>query len=152
MALCQNLGGPCPNWGRWTEIPMMIVDGGNPIQALPHETMAVWIKAKRHCQFPLLSAPWPSSPTVGGQLAFNCMGLTFFNTNEPPCSWICLHPHLLPTDRYCTMQPDSDKCDSKREMSRAMEIASALIYKETALRRDGERKTTASNSFEKYCF
>lgn len=37
-------------------------------------------------------------------------------------------------------------------MSRAMEIASAPIYKENALCEDGERKATASNSFEKYCF
>lgn len=50
------------------------------------------------------------------------------------------------------MQTDSDKCDGKREMSRAMEIASAPIYKENALCEDGERKATASNSFEKYCF
>lgn len=47
------------------------------------------------------------------------------------------------------MQPDSNKCDSKREMSAAMEIASALIYKESALSGDGERKTTASNYFWK---
>lgn len=128
---------------------MMMLDWGKPIQALSHETKAAWIKAKRHCPWPLPSAP---CPTVGdnqnpGQLAFHCMGLTFFNTDEPPCSWVCPHAHPLLAHRYCTMQPDR-----RREMSRALEIASAPIYKESALCTDGERKTTASNSFEKYCF